>query len=87
MVTYQSNQYSVPAEYKGKTVGLQVYDDQIHIYYNTDLIAQHQISRIRLNYKEDHYVEALSQSLGKFPDIKELARKNLHAISEVYKNE
>ncbi|MCM3126122.1 MULTISPECIES: IS21 family transposase [unclassified Mesobacillus] len=87
MITYQSNQYSVPAEYKGKTVGLQVYDDQIHIYYNTDLIAQHQISRIRLNYKEDHYVAALSQSLGKFPDIKELARKNLQAISEVYKNE
>jgi transposase len=87
MITYQSNQYSVPAEYKGKTVGLQVYDDQIHIYYNTDLIAQHQISRIRLNYKEEHYIEALCQSLGNFPDIKELARKNLQAISEVYRNE
>ncbi|MBY0099731.1 IS21 family transposase [Mesobacillus maritimus] len=87
MVTYQSNQYSVPAEYKGKTVGLQVYDDQIHIYYNTDLIAQHKISQIRLNYKKEHYVEALSESLGRFPDIKELARKNLQAISEVYKSE
>lgn len=87
MISYQSNQYSVPAEYKGKIVGIQVYDDHIHIYYNTDLIAQHQLSTKRLNYKEEHYVEALSRGLPHYPNIDELAKKNLQAISEVYKND
>jgi transposase len=87
MITYKSNQYSVPAEYKGKTVGLQVYDNQIHIYYNTELIAKHEVSEIKLNYKKEHYVEALSRGLPHFPDIDELAKNNLRAIDEVYKNE
>lgn len=87
MITYKSNQYSVPAEYKGKTVGLQVYDNQIYIYYNTDLIAQHQLSSKRLNYKKEHYVDVLSRGMPKYPDIDELAKKNLLAINEVYKIE
>lgn len=87
MITYKSNQYSVPAEYKGKTVGLQVYDDHIHIYYNTELVAQHRISSNRLNYKEEHYIEVLSQELSHYPDIDNLAKRNLMAIHEVYKNE
>ena len=87
MINYKSNQYSVPAEYKGKTVGLQVYDNQIHVYYNTDLIATHKITEIKLNYKKEHYVEVLSRELPHFPDIDELAKNNLRAIDEVYKNE
>ncbi|MCM3165186.1 Mu transposase domain-containing protein, partial [Metabacillus litoralis] len=82
-----SNQYSVPAEYKGKTVGLQVYDDHIHVYYNTDLIAQHRISNKVLNYKEEHYTDVLSRGMPDYPDIDELAKKNLLAMDEVYKIE
>lgn len=85
LITYKSNQYSVPAEYKGKTVGIQVYDNQIHIYYNTELIATHPISQIKLNYKKEHYVETLSKGLPHFPDIDELAKNNLRAIDEVYR--
>ena len=59
MISYKSNQYSVPAKYQGKNVGLQVYDDQLCIYYNTELIVQHPISNKKLNYKEAHYKEAL----------------------------
>ena len=87
MITYKSNQYSVPAEYKGKTVGLQVYDDHIHVYYNTDLIAQHRVSKNVLNYKEEHYTDVLSRGMPDYPDIDELAKKNLMAIDEVYKIE
>lgn len=87
LISYKSNQYSVPADYKGKTVGLQVYDNQIHIYYNTELIATHPVSEIKLNYKKDHYVEALSRSLPHYPNIDKLAKNNLRAIDEVYKNE
>lgn len=81
----RSNQYSVPSEYQGKRVGLQVYDDQLWIYYNTELIAQHPISNKKLNYQEDHYREALKISMPNYPDIDDLAKKNLAAIGEVYK--
>lgn len=87
MFTYKSNQYSVPAGYIGKTVGLQVYDNYIFVYYNTELIVQHKISQSKINYKSEHYEETLAQVLPHKTNIEELARKNLEAINEVYKNE
>lgn len=85
MISYKSNQYSVPANYQGKTVGLQVYDDFLYIYYNTELIAQHPISQAKLNYKEEHYREVIERSVPNYPDIESLAKRNLAAIGEVYK--
>lgn len=87
MISYKSNQYSVPAEYQGKTVGLQVYDNQIYVYHNTQLIVQHKISQSKLNYKEEHYKKALAKSLPQYPNIDNLAKQNLSVIGEVYKNE
>ena len=89
MVTYKSNQYSVPAGYIGKTVGLQVYDNTIYIYSNMDLIAQHHLSQKKINYLKDHYIESLASQLPykDYDDIEELALKNLQAINEVYDNE
>jgi transposase len=87
MISYKSNQYSVPAGYKGKTVGLQVYDDHIYVHYNTDLLVEHRISNTKINYKQDHYLDALSKGLPRSVNIDELAKKNLEAISEVYRND
>src|SRR3712207_7363732 len=36
MISYKSNQYSVPPEYIGKRLKLQVYDDQLHVYYRSE---------------------------------------------------
>jgi polyhydroxyalkanoate synthesis regulator phasin len=85
MISYKSNQYSVPAKYQGKKVGLQVYDEQLWIYYNTELIAQHPISNKKLNYQEVHYQAALGVSMPNYPDIDDLAKRNLAAIGDVYK--
>lgn len=85
MISYKSNQYSVSAEYQGKKVGAQVYDNQLWIYYNTQLIAQHPISNRKLNYLETHYQEALGISIPNYPDIDDLAKRNLEAIGKVYK--
>lgn len=85
MISYKSNQYSVPGKYQGKRVGLQVYDDNLWIYYNMKLIAQHPISNQKLNYQESHYQEALGVSMPKYPDITDLAKRNLAAMGEVYK--
>ncbi|MFB1050501.1 IS21 family transposase, partial [Paraliobacillus sp. JSM ZJ581] len=87
MFSYKSNMYSVPAGYIGKTVGLQVYDSQIHVYYNTDLIAKHHLNQQKLNYKKSHYIDTLSKQLPYKDNVEELAMKNLMAINEVYKNE
>lgn len=87
MISFKSNQYSVPPGYIGKTLGLQVYDNHIFIYYNTDLIVQHPIRHSKINYKPEHYVDTLARGLPSSTNIEELARKNLEAINEVYKNE
>jgi transposase len=87
MISFKSNQYSVPAGYIGKTVGLQVYDNHIYVYYNTELIVKHKISQSKINYKPEHYEETLARGLPHKTNIEELARKNLEAIDEVYKNE
>lgn len=60
MITYKYNQYSVAAGYIGKQVSLQVYDNHIYVYYSTNLIVQHQIRQRKLNYKQEHYVESLT---------------------------
>lgn len=85
MISYKSNQYSVPSEYQGKKVGLQVYDDYLWIYYNMNLIAQHPISNAKLNYQEAHYKASLLVSTPRYPEIDELAKRNLATIGEVYK--
>lgn len=85
MISYKSCQYSVPAGYQGKTVGLQVYDDHVFIYYNMRLLARHPISQQKLNYKEEHYREGLQNVMPHYPDINDLAKRNLQAIGEVFK--
>lgn len=87
MIPFKSNQYSVPPGYIGKTLSLQVYDNHIFVYYNTELIVQHPLRHSKLNYKPEHYIDALARGLPSSTNIEELARKNLEAINEVYKNE
>lgn len=84
MISYQSNQYSVPAGYEGKTVGIQVYDNHLYAYYNTKLLVRHPVSQIKLNYKEEHYKEHLRLQMPNYPDIDDLAKRNLQSIGGAY---
>ena len=88
MISYTSNQYSVPPEYIGRKLKLQVYDNQLHLYYNTDLVTIHEIKSQYLNYHDDHYlkISALTFKSEKYEMI-EMAKNNLKLIGEVYKNE
>lgn len=72
MITYQSNQYSVAPEYIGKRLNL-------HVYYNTTLVAIHPISSKKLNYLEKHYV-AISKLTFRSDhcDIDAIAKNNLN---------
>jgi len=85
MFRHRTNQYSVPPEYVGRTINYQIYDGQIHVYYNTILIAIHQPSNNRLNYHKDYY-EAIARKSNAFREerIQEIASQNLKTIGEVY---
>lgn len=85
MITYKGNQYSVPPKYINKTLNLQTYDNQIHLYFNTELIVIHDISSSRLNYKDEHYIEILKLTLPhEDKEIEEIAKNNLRKIGEKY---
>ena len=62
MFHYKGCQYSVPPEYKGRQVSIQVYDDYIHVYYNTKLVTMHTPGTGKLNYQPEHYRAIARQS-------------------------
>ena len=87
MINYKSNQYSVPPKYIGKKLKLQIYDNQIHVYYNTDLVTIHTQKTQKLNYHPEHYVAISSLTLKKPTyEIEEIAKNNLRMIGELYGN-
>lgn len=86
MVSYRSNQYSVPIGYEGERVALEVHDDYLWIYHNTKPIAQHRLTGNKLNYLEHHYLQQLSQTLGEHDGIDEMARRNLQLMDERYRS-
>ncbi|SHJ23500.1 Transposase [Geosporobacter subterraneus DSM 17957] len=88
MIYHKSNQYSVPPEYIGKKLKLQVYDQKIHLYYNTDLVTIHPIKNQKLNYHFDHYVAISSLTLKhSATEIEDIAKNNLEMIGAIYQND
>ena len=88
MFCYKGCQYSVPPEYIGKIVSLQVYDGYVHVYCNTQLITIHQLSSKKLNYISDHYVAIARKShIFKDEHIVDRAKENLEIIGKVYNYE
>lgn len=87
MISYKSNQYSVPPEYIDKKLKLQVYDNQLHLYYNTNLVTIHEIKNQKLNYHDNHYLQISSLTFknSKY-EMNEIAKNNLKMIGEIYGN-
>lgn len=85
LISIKSRLYSVPPEYIQKRVKVQMYDNQIHVYYNTELIAIHSPSMMHLNYQSKHYesIAALTLPFDE-EDIDELSKKNLDVIGARY---
>ena len=85
MFQYNGCQYSVPPEYVGKYVSLQVYDGYIHAYYSTDFITIHALSKNKLNYNSGHYAAIARKShVFKEENIADRAKENLEIIGKVY---
>lgn len=87
MISYKSNQYSVPPKYIGKKLTLQVYDNQLHLYYNTNVVTIHEIKNQKLNYHDNHYLQISSLTFKNHKyETKEIAKNNLKMIGEIYGN-
>jgi hypothetical protein len=86
LFSFRSNMYSVPPEYIGKTVRVQVYANQLHVYYSTKLIAVHPLTNQKLNYQEADYLQ-ITRKTFRFGDdrIREIAKDNLRKIGDQYK--
>lgn len=83
MVTFMKCKYSVPAEYIEKPVRLCIINDQLEIYYSTELIAKHRLSDKKLNYKTSHYKQLLSGCIEDNATIDELAEGNLRQLDKL----
>ena len=82
---YRGKQYSVPPEYIGKSVTLQVYDDYIHVYCNMKLIALQPLSEKKINYQENHYRDLICRTHSFAEEnIAARAKENLRALGAVY---
>lgn len=86
LVYYKGSGYSVPNKFIGKTVKLKVYDKNLYIYYNTDLISIHELSNKKFNYHESDYINSLRVSI-KNPDvdIDKIAKENLSRLATIIK--
>ncbi len=83
MVTYNKCKYSVPPAYIGKPVRLRIITDKLCIYYSTDLIATHLLSKKRLNYRSEDYKQLLSNRIKNADSIEELAEANLKQMDDL----
>jgi len=87
LIHHKSCQYSVPPKYIGKKLKLQIHDNKLHVYYNTELVTIHNLKRQKFNYHYEHYVEIASQTLDRSPSqIEDMAKENLKIIGELYTN-
>ena len=80
MITYKYNKYSLNPQYIGKTVSLEVNENKLEIYYDNILVATHEISERKFNYKIEDYVSILKSDVFKFKkdeEINEYAKKAL----------
>lgn len=91
LVRYAGREWSVPRRCIGRSVRLVgMPGGQLRIYLGGDLVAMHDTaaSQQRINYKEEHYIEALEgKRWAEDRDIEEAARRNLELLGNLGKEQ
>lgn len=83
LITYQNRKYSVQPAFVGKSVTLQIEEDNLYIYYNKTLVSSHKITDKKINYTELDYKLLLKHSLVKEENIERIAEKNLKLFDKL----
>lgn len=88
LINYRGHKYSVSSEYISKKVDIYEVGDRLNIYYNSKLIAIHNISQDRINYLKEHYIGGLSKNIStsKTDDIEKMANENLKRLKVLGKD-
>ena len=83
LINYRGNKYSVSAEYINRTVDIYPISEELYIYYNSKLIAKHNITHNKINYNNNHYINALGANIKGFSDedIERMSCENLKRLS------
>lgn len=88
MISYMNNKYSVPIDYIGETVTIQVNDNQLYIYYNSKFVNSHTISSNKLNYDRNDYKDIILHSIeckNKSEDeIQKILTKRMEEYDKLY---
>lgn len=84
---YKNNLYSVPSNLIGKTISIEVIDNNLNVYYNKKLITIHQISRNKINYNKQHHTELMKLTFSNkekedLKDFVEMHFKELEKFNE-----
>ena len=60
-------------------------EDRLNIYYNSKLIAIHNISHDRIAYAKEHYIEALKRNISNHEKdkIEEMAIENINRLKNL----
>lgn len=79
LVPFLGKQYSVPAEYIGKSVRILRNSNAVEIYYNGILVSSHEYDEgKRINYAKEHYIQGLALKItDKQDEMEKLAERNL----------
>lgn len=80
MITYKTNKYSVPSAYIGKSVRCRETEEKLYVYYNTELVTVHNLSKQKLNYHKEHYTELLSHLIDDEDTVASMAEANLRQM-------
>ena len=82
---YKGKRYSVPSKFIDHTLDIQEDNNKLYVYYSKNLITIHDISKNNINYKEEHYVEGLTNIIKNKTQeqIEELAKKNLELLNKL----
>lgn len=87
LISYKGNKYSVPVEFINKRVFIEPLNDELYVYYNTSLIAIHQLSNNKINFQKNHY-EDIVRSYSSFDDdyVDDIVTNNLLNFDRIGEN-
>ncbi|KXZ40713.1 hypothetical protein SAMN05661008_01887 [Alkalithermobacter thermoalcaliphilus JW-YL-7 = DSM 7308] len=83
MIYYKGNRYSVPEKYINKTVTLKIIKDELHIYFNTELISVHILTDKKINYDYDHYKDIMKNTIKNTDNLDQICHENLNRLDKL----
>lgn len=88
LISYKGNKYSVDSHYISKRVDIYPIGNKLNIYYNSKLIAIHNISQQKINYDNQHYIDGLFLNICnlKEDEIAKMAQENIERLKYLERN-